>query len=66
MSAKYICDGCGKEEPASYYGNGSREVTKPHDWYQRCDSKGYQVACSRDCIETAARKFNVHSIVLPI
>ena len=48
MACEYICDGCGKREPADFNG---REWVKPSSWYQRSDEDGIQDACCRECIE---------------
>ena len=63
MGCKYVCDGCGKEEPAEP-ANGS--FFKPRDWYMRSDEDGIQVACSRKCIDTVASKSGKTGLVLPI
>ena len=54
MSAKWICDGCGKEEPAVFYPNGDRLWHKPEHWYSRADEQGPQDACSRACADKVA------------
>lgn len=67
MSVKYICDGCGKEEPAVFYpSNHSSGFHKPELWFQRSDAEGIQVACSRECIEVIAKKTGKTAVVLPI
>lgn len=63
MSAKYICDGCGKEEPAVQYPTG---WSKPPSWFQRTDKDGTQDACSRECIKRIAERTGKTSVVLPI
>lgn len=60
---KFVCDGCGKEEPADHNG---RDFLKPRDWYKRSDADGIQVACSRPCIEKIAAKTGKTACVLPV
>jgi len=62
MACEYICDGCGKREPADFNG---REWTKPSSWYQRSDEDGIQDACCRECIEIVSKKTGKTSVVLP-
>lgn len=66
MACKYICDACGKEKPGAFYPNGTRGFHKPHDWYERQDKDGIQVACSRPCIDAIAKKSGKTGVVLPI
>lgn len=66
MSSEYICDGCGKREPAVFYPNGDREWHKPSLWFQRADEDGIQDACSRECIEKIAAKTGKTACVMPI
>lgn len=61
---KYICDGCGKEQPADKTTRG--ELVKPFDWFVRGDKDGDQHACSRPCIETVSKKTGKTNVVLPI
>lgn len=63
MSAKSICDGCGKEHPM-FYAHG--KWFKPSTWYERSDEDGIQTACSRECIKKIAEKSGKTSMVLPI
>lgn len=63
MAVEYICDGCGKREPAT---NNGRNWFKPSAWYQRSDDEGPQVACSRECIDAIAEKTGKTSVVLPV
>lgn len=65
MSAKYICDGCGKEEKA-ISSRGDRNWTKPYSWFNRSDKEGIQDACSRECIETVSKKTGKTNMVMPI
>ena len=65
MSAKYTCDGCGKEAPAAFFPNGEPGWHKPVSWYQRQDKDGIQDACSRECIEKIAEKSGKTKVVLP-
>lgn len=56
MSAKFICDGCGKEEPAVPV-RGGHEWGKPWSWFQRTDkNEKPQDACSRECVAKIAEK----------
>jgi hypothetical protein len=63
MACKFICDGCGKEEPGYYNG---QDWFKPHNWFERSDKDGAQTVCSRPCIETVAKKSGKTAVVLPI
>lgn len=63
MACEYVCDGCGKREPAVLYPGG---LFKPAAWYERSDEDGVQHACSRECIEKVARTSGKTSVVLPI
>lgn len=63
MAAKFVCDGCGKEEPATY-GAGGRTF-KPADWYERADDDGPQHACSRECIGTVSTRSGKTALVAP-
>jgi hypothetical protein len=51
MSAKYICDNCGKEAPATNLGG---EWAKPNRWLQRKGAYGIHDACSIACFEKIA------------
>jgi hypothetical protein len=64
MAAIWVCDGCGKQEPAKTYGNHT--LGKPHDWFERSDEDGVQSACSRECIEKIAANTGKTDLVLPI
>ena len=64
MPVEFICDGCGKKKRG--WANHSGDWQKPPLWFQRTDSDGTQVACSRACIETIAKKTGKTSVVLPI
>ncbi len=64
MACKFICDGCGKEEPAEQ--NHMGNWFHPRDWYERSDKDGIQTACSRGCIELIAKKSGKSPVVLPI
>lgn len=66
MSAKFICDGCGKEAAAVRYPRGADGWHKPEQWYQREDADGIQDACSRECIKKIAEKSGKTSCVMPI
>jgi hypothetical protein len=63
MACEYICDGCGKREPAEFNG---RDYFKPRNWFARGDKDGRQEACSRACIEKVAAKTGKTDLVLPI
>lgn len=63
MACEYICDGCGKREPAVFNG---RTWLKPWKWYQRADEDGPQDACSRECIHKIAQETGKSGLVLPI
>lgn len=63
MACKFICDGCGKESSA--YFNGL-QYFKPGSWFQRADEDGPQDACSRECIDTIAKKTGKTGVVIPI
>lgn len=63
MAVEYVCDGCGKREPAIHYGRA--EWHKPHNWFQRGDENGPQDACSRECIEKIAKATGKTGVVLP-
>lgn len=63
MAAKFICDGCGLEMPATYGPDG--RAYKPDAWYQRSDQEGPQHACSRDCIAKVAATTGKTGLVAP-
>lgn len=49
MAVRYICDGCGVEQPGTHYAEG---VFKPRNWISRRDNRGrWLFACSRTCIK---------------
>ena len=52
MSAKYICDGCGKETPGEHHDFGKSGWQPPKGWLQRQTLEGILDACSKPCIET--------------
>lgn len=79
MSAEWICDGCGKREPGAISALGN--WCAPPGWFERTvfedegtvtrfgpvgRAKATLSACSRECIEPAAKKAGAHSLVLPI
>lgn len=64
VACEYICDGCGKREPAQVSLRG--EYIKPRDWFSRRDGDGTQVACSRECIEQVAAATGKTGLVAPI
>ena len=64
MAVIYVCDGCGKQEPGSFNDDG--RSFKPHLWFSRTDKDGTQLACTRVCIETVAKKTGKTDLVLPI
>lgn len=63
---EYICDGCGKREPAELARWPGLHWSKPRDWYERADEDGIQTACSRECIEKIAEKTGKTAVVLPV
>ncbi len=66
MAAKYICDGCGKEEQGIFFPDNPHDWHKPEKWFQRSDESGPQDCCSRKCIEIVAAKTGKSSVVLPL
>ena len=64
MSAKWICDGCGKEEPAAISIEGYQFI-KPHLWFERSDERGIQTACSVACIRKISKEPIKLELVLP-
>lgn len=63
MSAKFICDGCGKEASARIGIDGAWH--KPSVWFCRSDNDGIQNACSRECIDKISAKTGKTSVVAP-
>ncbi|KXB08784.1 hypothetical protein AKJ59_00480 [candidate division MSBL1 archaeon SCGC-AAA385M02] len=63
MTVLYICDGCGKREPAAI--NPYGKSIKPRKWYSRRDEDGEQHACSRECIKKIAERTGKTDLVLP-
>lgn len=63
MACEFICDGCGKKQPAEHNG---RDWFKPSAWFERSDSDGVQTACSRECIKKIAEKSGKTDVVIPI
>ena len=63
MSAEWICDGCGKREPAM---QGRSGWFSPKSWYSRGDDYHTQDACSRECIDKIAKATGKTNVVLPI
>jgi hypothetical protein len=74
MSMISVCDGCGRQQPASC---NQGQWFKPGSWYERTplDDKGRQertiTACSRECIERAENKRAAEghepmTVVLPV
>jgi len=63
MACEYICDGCGKREPAE---KGGGHWWKPSLWFQRSDKDGIQDACSLECIDKIAEKTGKTRVILPI
>jgi hypothetical protein len=70
MSAIIVCDGCGKQAPASA---GGYAWHKPSDWFERTDpDTGEQLtACCRPCIDEVHAKRTAEgkpstNVVLPI
>jgi hypothetical protein len=64
MSAKSVCDGCGKEAPMVAGADGN--WYKPSSWYERSDKDGIQTACCRECINKIAEKSGKTSTILPV
>ena len=61
----FFCDGCGASEPGEFY--RGVEAHKPRHWFARCDDEtGPMFACSRACIDRAAKSKGTHAVVLPI
>lgn len=65
MPVKFICEGCGKEEPGYYNG---RNWFKPSSWFARNaeDGKTEVLACSRECIKKADKKRGESVTIMPI
>ena len=61
----FICDGCGKEERGMRFSEADGGWFKPAKWYARSDKDGEQVACSRECIVTVAKKTGKTDLVAP-
>ena len=67
MAAKFICDGCGKEEQAIFYSANPNGWHKPEDWFQRSDKEsGPQDCCSRECIQIVAKRTGKTALVSPV
>lgn len=64
MSAKFFCDGCGKEGAAEI--NRMGDTFKPRHWFQRTDEEGTQHACSRECVDKVAANSGKTRVILPI
>jgi hypothetical protein len=64
MAAKFICDGCGKEAPATYGVTG--QAFHPPSWFQRSDDDGPQHACCRKCIDKIAAETGKTRVILPV
>lgn len=62
MACEFICDGCGARQKVRHYPGG---WFKPHDWYERSDDDGSQIACSRKCIEYIAKASGKTDVVAP-
>lgn len=62
---EYICDGCGLRKLGEF-SEPARIVLKPSEWFERSDKDGYQIACSRKCVERVANKSGKTSLVAPI
>lgn len=61
----FRCDGCGLTAPG-VFSSHSQAWHKPSHWYQRSDDKGPQLACSRQCIQTASANAGTSPAILPI
>lgn len=64
MGCEFICDGCGKREPAEEGAGGN--WLKPYSWFQRSDEDGIQVACCRKCIDKIAKKTGKTNVVMTL
>ena len=64
MAVIYVCDGCGKQEPADRSARG--DAIKPRLWFGRMDKDGEQFACSRECVDKVAKATGKTDLVLPI
>lgn len=64
MACEFICDGCGKREPAERREKG---CGKPWMWYQRTQPETGKVfdACCRECIEQINRETGDPAPVMP-
>lgn len=63
MAIEFICDGCGKKEPAKRGYRG--EPIKPPEWFSRIDGEGEQHACCRNCVQIVAKKTGKTQVVAP-
>lgn len=66
----FICDGCGKESEGERRerkdnSRGGYDLFKPSSWYHREDADGIQLACSKECVKSAAEKSGKTGIVAP-
>lgn len=64
MSTIFVCDGCGKRTEPRF------SKWSPNDWFSKKEVVGMTEmtyhACSRECIEVVAKKFNTSHLVLPV
>lgn len=53
MAVEFICDGCGKREPADVTGD---VIRIPDNWFGRHAANTAESVCSRACAETIDKK----------
>jgi hypothetical protein len=51
MSAKFVCDCCGKTSAGVYYASNPASWFKPMGWFTRTDERVMKDACSLVCLE---------------
>ena len=60
----FKCDGCDKLGEARIQRSGT--ILRPKDWFERMDEKGYQIACSRECVASVAAATGRSAAILPV
>ena len=50
---EFTCMGCGRRAHGEFY---NHHFYKPHDWFEREDKDGVQLACSRKCIAAISQR----------
>ena len=60
----FKCDGCGQLGEARIQRSGT--ILRPKDWFDRMDEKGYQIACSRECVASVAAATGRPAAILPV